>query len=409
MARTLGRLTATKIRLAKPKTGADGKAKAALLCDGGGLWLQVTSGTAGQVNKSWIFRYATPDVRVSQKGRTYRRERQMGLGALHTVTLADAREMARQARLAVLHGKDPLDIKNASRAAVRGARANRYTFAAAAEAYLQRFEDGWKNPRHRAQWRNTLRDYMLPVLGALDVAEIGTDAVLRVLEPIWTKVPETASRVRGRIETVLDFAGRNGSNPARWKGHLEHRLAKRNKRRTVKHLAALPYNEVSSFITTLRSVDSIPARALQFNILCATRTNETVGARWDEIDLANRLWTIPANRTKRDREHRVPLSDAAIAVLAFMSSIRQDDRVFPIGYEAMFSCLKDIRGDLTVHGFRATFRSWAGARTDHPRDVCEAALGHSVGNAVEAAYMREDLLTKRQRLMSDWAAFCVPS
>jgi integrase len=402
MARTVGRLTAIKVRTAKPRLGGG----ASLLCDGGGLWLQVTVGKAGQINRSWIFRYATPDVNVSEKGHTYRRERQMGLGPLHTVDLAVAREMAREARLLVKQGKDPLDTKNASRAALRSARASRYTFAAAAEAYLQRFENGWKNPRHRAQWRNTLRDYMLPVLGPLDIEAIDTEAVLRVLEPIWTKLPETASRVRGRIETVLDFAGRNGSNPARWKGHVEHRLAKRNKRRTVKHLAALPYTEVGPFITTLRSVNSTPARALEFTILCATRTNETVGARWDEIDFEERVWVIPAHRTKRDREHRVPLSDAAIAVLRFMVSIRQDDRVFPIGYQAMFVCLKERRSDLTVHGFRATFRSWAGARTDHPRDVCEAALGHSVGNAVEAAYMREDLLIKRRRLMSDWAAFC---
>jgi integrase len=377
-----------------------------LLCDGGGLWLQVSLGKAGQINKSWLFRYAAAGTKISETGREYRRERQMGLGALHTVGLAEAREAARGARLLVRRGMDPLDEKNASASAARASRAKHLTFAEAARAYLVKFEGEWKNARHRYQWGTTLREYVLPALGNLNVETIDTDDVLRVLEPIWSTIPETASRVRGRIETVLDFAGRNTANPARWKGHLEHRLAKRNKTRTVKHLAALPYTEITLFMSELRAVDSIPARALELTILCATRTNETVGALWAEFDFERRLWTVPASRTKRDRELVVPLADAAVAVLRSMAAIRHDDRVFPAGIDSMRYCLRLLRPDATVHGFRATFRSWAGACTTHPRDVCEQALGHTVGNAVEIAYMRDSLLAKRRVLMADWAEFC---
>jgi integrase len=400
--RTIGRLTFNKVKNAKPRP--DGKA--ALLCDGGGLWLQVSSGRDGQINKSWFFRYAAAETKISRTGRKYRRERQMGLGSLHTVALADAREMAREARLLVRQGKDPLDAKHETWAAAQIAQTNRRTFGEVAEAYLRKFEDGWKNLEHRMQWRRTLRTYILPVLGKLDVEVIDTEAVLQVVEPIWSTIPETASRVRGRIETVLDFAGRSGANPARWKGHLEHKLAKRNKARTVRHLPALPYAEMGAFMAALRTVNSIPARALELTILCATRTNETLGARWDEVDLDARLWIIPAIRTKRDREHRVPLSDAAVSVLRAMVAIRNDDRVFPVGIKAMRRCLLEMRPDITVHGFRATFRSWAGGCTSHPRDVCETALGHSIGSAVEQAYQRDALIAKRRVLMADWAKFC---
>jgi Arm DNA-binding domain len=283
--RTIGRLTATKVKSEKPKPGN----KVALLCDGGGLWLQVTVGKGGQINRSWIFRYAAAATKISRTGREYRRERQMGLGPLYTVGLAEARELARQARLLVRAGKDPLDEKDAARATARAAQAKRQTFAEAAAAYLLKNEDGWKSAMHRLQWRTTLRDYILPMIGRMDVEAIDTAVVLQVLEPIWTTIPETASRVRGRIETVLDFAGRNNDNPARWKGHLEHKLAKRNKVRTVKHLPALSYGEIAAFMTELRAVDSLPARALELTILCAVRSNETMGARWSEFDLDQRL------------------------------------------------------------------------------------------------------------------------
>jgi integrase len=400
--RTMARLTANKIKNARP--GPDDKT--VLLCDGGGLWLQVTRGKAGQTNKSWIFRYAAAGTKISKTGREYRRERQMGLGPLHTVGLAAAREMARGARLLLQRGKDPLDEKSASAASARACLAKQLTFAEAARTYLTKFEGEWKSAQHRYQWHASLRDYILPNIGKLNVDTIDTDDVLRVLEPIWSTIPETASRVRGRIETVLDFAGRSSANPARWKGHLEHRLAKRNKTRTVKHLAALPYTEIVTFMAELRAVNSIPARALELTILTATRTNETIGARWDEFDLERRLWTIPASRTKRDREHVVPLSDAAVTMLKAMAAIRQGERVFPIHSESMLPCLQALRPDVTAHGFRATFRSWAGACSLHPRDVCETALGHAVGNAVEVAYMRDSLLAKRRVLMADWAEFC---
>jgi integrase len=396
--RALNRLRVKQVEHAKART--DGRPR--WLADGGNLWLQVTRGKSGQVNRSWVFRF---------KLRGGARERQMGLGSVGTVSLEQARERAREARVLLDEGKDPIDERDAARVAVAAAAGKRVTFDQAAEAYLQNFEGSWKNRVHRSQWRNTLADYVSPVIGNLDVAMIDTDVVLRVLEPIWSRTPETASRVRGRIETVLDFAGRNGSNPARWKGHLEHRLARRNKTRTMKKLPALPYEQIGSFMADLRAVDSVAARALEFTILCATRTNETVGAAWIEIDLAKRTWTIPLERLKRPGEqedggHCIPLSDAAIVVLKRMAEIRQDDRVFPIGRQAMRRCLKDLRPNISVHGFRSSFRSWAGGCTAHPRDVCEMALGHAVGSAVERSYQRDALLAKRRVLMEDWAEFC---
>jgi integrase len=352
--RAVNRLNSNKVKNAKP--AADGRT--VLLCDGGGLWLQTGLGKGKQVTKSWIFRYAAAGTKVSKTGREYRRERQMGLGPVHTVGLAEAREMARQARLLVQQGKDPIDERDAARGAAAVAQGKRVTFDQAAQAYLQKLEDSWKSPIHRQQWRNSWRKNLSPVLGKLDVVAIDTEAVLRVLEPIWFKTPETASRVRGRIESVLNFAGRNGSNPARWKGLLEHRLAKRNKMRTVKKLPALPYEQISTFIAELRAVDSVAARALEFTILCATRSNETVGAVWAEIDLVKRTWTIPVERLKRpgeqeDGSHCIPLSDTAVAVLNRMAEIRQDDRVFSIGEQMMRRCLKDLRSGVTVHGRQA--------------------------------------------------------
>jgi integrase len=400
--RVIGRLNINKVRNAKPGPGG----KTILMCDGGGLWLQVSAGRNGQINKSWIFRYAAAGTKTSSTGREYRRERQMGLGPLHTVGLADAREMAREARLQIARRIDPIEARDASKGAAELAQTNRQTFDQAAEAYLQKFEDGWKNRTHRSQWRTTLRVYLSPVLGKLDVAAIDTEQVLKVLEPIWSTIPETAARVRGRIETVLDFAGRNEGNPARWKGHLEHKLAKRNKARTVKHLPALSYDEIPAFMAELRAVDGIAARALEFTVLTAARSGEVLGATWSEINFGARAWTIPKERTKRDKQHVVPMSDAAMAVVNALAMINYDDRVFPIGDQAMLLCLKDLRSGATVHGFRATFRSWAGGCTVHPRDVCETALGHSIGSAVEQAYQRDPPVAKRRVLMADWAEFC---
>lgn len=418
MARMIGRLTSNQVRNAKP--GPNGKT--VLLCDGGGLWLQVGRGKSGQITKSWFYRYRVPGTR---------RERQMGIGALHTVGLADrpalkpdgsplidkdgrqivlpgARSLAAQARALVGQGLDPIEQKNSSRLAARTANVTRRTFAEMAEAYLQKFEDGWRNRTHRNQWRATLQNFINPVLGPFDVDAIDTADVLRVLEPIWSVIPETASRVRGRIESVLDFAGRNGDNPARWTGHLEYRLAKR---RPQRHLPALPYAEIAALMTELRGRSDIGAKGLEFAILTAARTGEVLGAKWSEFNLAGRVWKIPVDRLKRrgeeaDGAHTIPLSDRAAAIIDHMATIRQNDRVFPIGPTALLLCLKELRPDVTVHGMRATFRSWAGSCTAHPRDICEAALGHAVGNAAERAYMRDSLLQKRRVLMNDWAAFC---
>jgi integrase len=404
--RVIGRLNVTKIRNAKP--GPDGRT--VMLCDGGNLWLQVYTGEAGQVCKSWVFRYAAQSMKTSNTGRVYRPTRWMGLGAEHTISLVQAREMARQARLLVLQGKDPIDERNASKAAVAAARAERVTFDEAMEAYLERVEDNWKNPVHRTQWRASMRDYVLPILGKLDVTEIGTEQVLQTLEPIWSSRHVTAQRIRGRIEAVLDFSGRNVGNPARWQGHLEYRLTKRSKT-LVKKLPALPYADIGTFMAELRNVNSIAARALELTVLCATRTSETIGATWDEIDFTARTWTIPVERLKRqgeqeDGSHCIPLSGAALAVIEQMAEIRYDDRIFPIGHQAMLLCLRDLREAVTTHGFRSTFRSWAGGCTTHPRDVCEMSLGHTVGSAVERSYMRDSLLSKRRLLMADWAEFC---
>jgi integrase len=396
-ARTTSRLTTATIRNAKPQPNG----RPALFCDGAGLWLVVSRGKDGQTCKAWMFRFLS---------RPCGRERQMGLGSLHTIGVTEAREMARQARLLVLQGKDPIDERNASKAAAVAARAERVTFAEAMEAYLRRVEDSWRNPVHRSQWRAAMRHYVLPTLGKLDVTEISTEQVLKTLEPIWSTKHVTALRLRGRIEAVLDFAGRNGSNPARWQGHLEYRLTKRSQA-LVKKLPALPYASIAAFMTELRGVDSLAARALELTILCATRTGETVGATWNEFDFKARTWTIPVERLKRpgeqeDGSHCIPLSDAAMAVLERMAEIRHDERVFPIGVQTLLICLRELREAVTVHGFRSCFRSWAGGCSTHPRDVCEMALGHAVGSAVERAYMRDALLAKRRVLMSDWAEFC---
>jgi integrase len=431
----IGRLTAAKVRAARPKPGG----KANLIADGGGLYLLARTGKGGQVNKSWIFRFT---------GCSTGKERQMGLGSLDAIGLADrpainpdgtpmlrealnpdgtpmldaagkqvmlqvvlpgARTMAAQARSMLQVGQDPLDAKSARTASAVAARTHRLTFAEAAEQYLVKYEDGWKNKGHRQQWRDSLHKHILPTLGRLKVAKIETRHVLDVLEPIWSVMPETASRIRGRIEAVLDLAtaqgARSGPNPAKWRGHLEHLLAGRNRAREVKHLEAMPYSEIAGFMSELRRIDGIAARALEFAILCATRTGETLGATWSEIDLEAALWCIPASRTKRDKAHVVPLSGPAVALLRQMEAIRSDDRVFPVGPEAMLRVLRPMRPTVTVHGFRSTFRSWAGACTLVSRDVCELALGHSVGSAVEQSYMRDSLLAKRRVLMDDWSRF----
>ena len=265
--------------------------------------------------------------------------------------------------------------------------------------------------------KKTLKTYASPVFGKVAVQAVDVALVMKALEPIWANKPETASRLRGRIEAILDWAKvrglRSGENPARWRGHLDHLLPARGKVRRVKHHAALPYIQIATFLDELRRCDGVAARALEFAILTATRTNEVLGARWDEIDLAARVWIIPEPRMKAGREHRVPLSDAAMSVLKFMQSVRQNEYIFPgdrratLSNMALLMTLRRMnRGDLTTHGFRSTFRTWAAERTAFPREVVEAALAHVVGNKVEAAYQRGDMFDKRRRLMEAWAHFC---
>jgi integrase len=391
MARTIGKLTALAVDKAK-RRGYYG--------DGGGLFLQVS----GSGSKSWVFRF-------KEAGRL----REMGLGATHTIGLAEAREKARECRRLRLDGVDPIEARKVTRSR---ARLDAATFKDCAEHYIVSHRAGWRSSTHAAQWPSTLGTYVYPVFGSFSVQTVDVGLVLKVLEPIWTTKPETASRVRGRIESVLDWATargyRQGDNPARWRGHLENLLPKKNKVRRVEHHAALPYAEISAFMAELAQQEAISARALEFAILTAARTGEVIGARWNEIDFDECLWTIPAERMKALREHRVPLSGAARAILAGLQKVRQGEFVFPGGRArrpmsnmAMLMMLRRMgRAELTAHGFRSSFRDWTAERTDFPSEVAEMALAHAVGDKVEAAYRRGDLFQKRLQLMDAWARFC---
>jgi integrase len=292
------------------------------------------------------------------------------------------------------------------------------TFEQCAKAYVASHEAGWKNDKHRAQWHSTLKTYVYPVIGQLPVKAVDTSHVMQILEPIWTSKPETASRVRGRIEVILSWAKvreyREGENPAQWRGHLDHLLPAKGKVRKVVHHAALPYLEVPAFMKVLRQLEGFSARALEFLILTATRTNETLSATWDEIDWDRNLWTIPGSRMKAGKDHRVPLSSPAIKLLSEMAELKINDFIFPgtkLGRPlSQMSLLMLMRrmgyGDITTHGFRSSFRDWVAECTTFPGEVAELALAHAVPNAVEAAYRRGDLLVKRQQLMRNWAGFC---
>lgn len=374
--------------------------------DGGGLYLQVR----GPENRSWLYRF-----KLHGKGHL------MGLGTLADVSLAEAREAAMIARKLVRQDIDPIAQRKAARVDA-AARAGLNTFSEVAEAYIQAHEPSWRNDKHRQQWRNTLDTYAAPVLGKVPVASVDVGAVMRVLEPIWREKTETASRLRGRIESVLDYATargwRTGDNPARWRGHLDNLLPNRSKVASVEHHAALPWQQIGAFMADLAKQVGASALALRFLILTATRTNETLGARWSEIGLTAKVWTVPATRMKANREHRVPLSDAALAVLTDAATMRISGAagafVFPgakagkpLSNMALLMLLRRMeRDDLTAHGFRSTFRDWAAESTNHPRDVAEQALAHSLPDKVEAAYRRGDLIEKRRRLMADWGTFC---
>lgn len=393
MKRTLHRLSALAVTRAKVK---------GMLADGGGLYLQVN----GKDSKSWIFRY--------KRGG---KERQMGLGSAAVVTLADVREAAESCRRQLRIGIDPLGSRDAVRAEASAEAAKSITFADCTAKYIAAHEPSWRNRKHGTQWTNSLKAYAEPVLGNLAVTAIDTGLVLQVLEPIWTGKPETARRVRGRIEAILDWATarsyRKGENPARWRGHLDKLLPLPSKVRRIRHYPALPYDDLPGFMSDLRALEGTAARALEFTILTLARTGEAIGAEWSEIDVKGKVWSVPGERIKSSRPHRVPLSDAALEVVEAMKG---KDELFlfpgskpkcPVNDQAMLMVLERMkRADITVHGFRSTFRDWAAERTNYSREVAEMALAHAVGDKVEAAYRRGDLFEKRRRLMGEWAKFC---
>jgi integrase len=401
VARTIGKLTALKVDKAR---------QAGMYGDGGGLWLRITPDGA----KNWVFRYMLNG-----------RPRWMGMGPLHTINLAEARKRAAEHRLRRHDGIDPIEARRAERLQARLDAAKAVTFKECAEAYIKTHRAGWRNGKHAAQWGATLGTYAEPVIGKLSVQAIDTALVLKVLEPIWTTKPETAGRVRGRIEAILDWAKARGyrasENPARWRGHLDKLLPARGKVRRVEHHAAMPYAALPAFLIELRAQEGIAARALEFAILTAARTGETIGARWSELDLLDKTWTVPAERMKARREHRVPLSARALAILEEMQRLRPagdgDGYVFPGGKAghplsnmAFLMLLRRMaHADLTAHGFRATFKTWASERTSFQNEIVEASLAHVIGSKVEQAYRRGDMFDKRRRLMQQWATFCTTS
>ena len=392
MAKLGGRLSSLKVARAR---------EPGMLADGDGLYLQVTRVNA----RSWIFRYF-------RNGKSH----EMGLGSLKAVGLAAARLRAAECRGLLADGIDPIAARDAEHAqrVIEDARA--ITFDHCADAFIKAHASGWKNQKHIAQWRATLRTYVSPVFGSLPVQAVDVALVMNVLEPIWTTKPETAGRIRGRIESVLNWAKargyRTGENPALWKGHLDNLLPARRKIANVKHHAALPYDQIAQFIDALRRQDGMASLALEFAILTAARTGEVIGVRWGEIDLTANVWTVPASRMKGGREHRVPLSAEALAVLNKVDKDESEEFVFagrkksPLSNMALLMLLRRMgHNKLTAHGFRSTFRDWAAERTNFQREVAEAALAHFLGDKVEAAYRRGDLFEKRRRLMDAWGEF----
>jgi integrase len=399
----------TALRVAKAKTRG-------LYGDGRGLYLRV--GKTPQA-KSWVLRYMVD-------GQTH----EMGLGGAADFTLKEARERARKYRQMLVDGVDPLAERRRELAGRRTAAAKGMTFRQCAEAYIKAKSSEWKNARHAAQWPATLEAYVYPVIGALPVQAIDTALVMKALAPIWQEKPETSSRVRGRVENVLDWAAtagyRTGDNPARWRGHLENLLPKVAKAAAAarrgngrgEHHAALPYAELPAFMASLRQQKGIGALALEFAILTVGRTGEVIGARWDEFNMTERLWTVPGDRMKAGKEHRVALGERALAIIEAMAKIRQGACafVFPgrrrggqrLGSTAMIETLHRVRpgGGLTVHGFRSSFADWCAAKTSFASEVREMALAHTVGNKVERAYRRDDLFEKRRQLAEAWSKFC---
>jgi integrase len=423
VARALNRLSQTFV--AKHTTPG-------LYGDGNGLYLQIAPGTADDdteyVTKSWIFRYAVGTGKE-------KRERKMGLGAYPLVSLAVAREMAIECSLKRLKGIDPLEEREAEKRKKVVAAVKSITFEKAAMQYIAAHEAGWKNEVHRKQWSTTLKTYADPVIGTVDLRDVDTGMVMQIIQPFWTTKTETASRVRGRIESILDWGKvqgyREGENPARWDGHLDHLLPERGKVRKVKPQPALPHKRIGEFMADLRARSSTSAKALEFTILTAKRTTEVIEVQWPEINKDDKVWTIPAKRMKGDRDHEVMLSDAAIGVLEHQWSIRSSKWVFPGGREgeplssaAMSELVKQMNAErkdvglppwvdpkqggraITVHGFRSTFKDWASECTSFRDAVSEVALAHVEGDKVRAAYERTTFDEWRCEMMAAWATYC---
>lgn len=344
------------------------------------------------------------------------KRRQYGLGSYPSVLLNGARDKARRYRHLIENGQDPISERRKAKAAILAAHGKAMTFAEAMESVLILKQQELKNKKHAAQWRSTLETYACPVLGPLPVAEIETAHILKVLEPIWSDITETATRVRGRIEKVFDWCQargyREGNNPARWDGHLKELLPQPTKIRTVRHFASLPYQPLPDFYAALSRKQGLSAKALSFAILTAARSGEVRGASWAEFDLEAKLWTIPAERMKARKEHRVPLSDPAIFLLAGLPTFKGSGLLFPSTHNgplsdtALLEVLRGMRVDAVPHGFRSTFKTWASEQTHVHRDVIEAALAHTLESKVEEAYQRSDLFEKRRALMAGWAAYC---
>lgn len=370
--------------------------------DGDNLYLRVRH----DGSKSWAFRYKLAG-----------KQHWMSLGPLRDVPLAEAREAARKMRNQLRDGISPLEQRRERQALATNAEGR--TFDAVAKLYIDAHKAGWKNEKHGDQWTNTLKTYASPVIGNMAVGSIGLDEVLRILRPIWKEKSETASRLRGRIEAVLDYAGvhgwRKGDNPARWTGYLDQVLPGKTKVRAVVHHAAVAWADMPAVWEKLGAASSTSALCLRFLILTASRSGEARGARWNEIDLTAKVWTIPATRMKAKAEHRVPLSDAAMAILETMKPLqtKPDGLVFeggkkgkPLSDVAVSKALTGAAEGFTVHGFRSTFRDWAAESTNFPREVAETALAHTNKNKVEAAYARTDHLEQRRKLMEAWARHC---
>jgi integrase len=376
--------------------------------DGNGLYLQVSK----QKTKAWVFRFM---INL--------RPRKMGLGDIASVSLKEARKKAHDARLKVIDGIDPIQERDDRRAARYAEKAKATTFKECAEGYIEAHKSGWKSDKHAGQWRATLETYAYPVIGQLDIGAIETAHILKILQPIWNGKTETASRVRGRIEKVLDRAKalklRAGENPAAWRGHLDHLLPAKSQVAPVEHHPALPYRQLPAFMAKLRKRDGVSVRALEFTILTVARSGDTLGAKWQEIDKREKLWTVPADRVKgkkgaRRRDHVVPLTHRALTILEDLP--RDSDFIFPGGREdgglgnvVMAYVLKEMGYSAhvaTVHGFRSTFKDWVSEQTSYPNELSEMVMAHTVSDRVESAYRRGDMRDRRRRLMEDWTAYC---